>query len=324
MNSLKKMGACVSLLLAGVMFCVPAHSENVPRIVGGTVVSPAFKYTWLVGLTDTAGLPFCGGSLISSDLVLTAAHCITDDATGQVSKPETIEVLVGAHDLENSSENPGIRERIKVSAILRHENYDTTTTDNDIALLRLSKSVNASLTPIRLIDNPSLTDAGAVSKAIGWGNASSTETEIFPNLLQEVDIPVVSRATCASAMSGITDNMFCAGYPQGGKDSCNGDSGGPLVIFDTDHWEQAGIVSWGGSPCAKPNEYGVYTRVYNYLGWINTNTTYGLADVIGILRVLNGIPVSDLWRLSGYDVLKDGTIRLSDVILLLQKLAGIR
>jgi secreted trypsin-like serine protease len=324
MKSLKKNGACFSLLLAVVMFCVPAHSENVPRIVNGTEVSSAFEYTWMVGLTDSSGQTFCGGTLISSDLVLTAAHCITDDATGQVSKPEVIEVLVGAHDLANSSENPGIRERIKVSAILRHQNYDTDTTDNDIALRRLSKSVNASLTSIRLIDNQSMANAGAISKVIGWGNTSSTDQEIFPNLLQEVDMPIVSQTTCASAMTGITDNMFCAGYSQGGKDSCQGDSGGPLVIFDTDHWELAGIVSWGGSPCAQPNKYGVYTRVYNYLAWINANTTYGLADVIGILRVSNGIPVSDLWKLSAYDVLKDGKICLSDAILLLQKIAGIR
>ncbi|MEZ4525646.1 MAG: serine protease [Desulfobacterales bacterium] len=211
----------MALLL--VIFCAPAYSENVPRIVGGTEVSPAFKYTWMVSIAETAEPNdfdghFCGGSLISSDLVLTAGHCVTD-YDGQVSSPADIEVLVGAHDLENPSENPGIRERIKVSAILKHENYDSATMDNDIALLRLSKSVNPSLTPIRLIDNPGLADTDEISKVIGWGDTSSTYFSFYPNLLQEVDVPVVSQATCASAMSSIyniTDNMLCAGYSQGG------------------------------------------------------------------------------------------------------------
>ncbi|MGE0086996.1 MAG: serine protease [Desulfococcaceae bacterium] len=331
MKLIKKIIWCFSLLLTLIMFCVPAHAESLPRIVGGTEVSPAFKYTWMVGLIN-AGVSsdfdghFCGGSLISSDLVLTAAHCIVDDA-GQVMNHTDIEVLVGAHDLNNPSENQGIRERIRVSAILKHENYDSATTDNDIALLRLSKSVNTSLAPVRLIDNQSLAVTGSLAKAIGWGNTSSTDEEKFLPLLQEVDVPVVSQATCASAMSSInniTDNMLCAGYSQGGKDSCKGDSGGPLVIFDTDHWEQAGIVSWGAALCAQPDEYGVYTKVYNYLDWINANTVSGLADVIGILKVLSGIPVSDPWKLSGYDVLKDGKTGSEDAIFFLQKIADMR
>lgn len=85
-----------------------------------------------------------------------------------------------------------------------------------------------------------------------------------PSQLQKVTVPVVDRATCKEAYSTptpleITDNMFCAGLPQGGQDACQGDSGGPIVQGDV----LIGVVSWG-TGCARPNKYGVYTRLANY------------------------------------------------------------
>lgn len=58
--------------------------------------------------------------------------------------------------------------------------------------------------------------------------------------------------------------MICAGYLNGGKDSCEGDSGGPLNC----HGTLCGIVSWGSNTCAAKYKAGVYTRVSNYVYWI--------------------------------------------------------
>ena len=92
-------------------------------------------------------------------------------------------------------------------------------------------------------------------------------------MLQEVSVPIVSDQLCREAYPGeITQNMFCAGFKQGGKDSCQGDSGGPLIISDGNGgWIQAGVVSWGNG-CASPDFYGVYARVANYIDWLDQTT----------------------------------------------------
>lgn len=91
----------------------------------------------------------------------------------------------------------------------------------------------------------------------------------MPSNLRKVDVPVISRTTCRSeyGTSAITTNMFCAGLAAGGVDSCQGDSGGPIV--DASDVLQ-GVVSWG-SGCARPDFAGVYTRLGNYVSWINSN-----------------------------------------------------
>ena len=83
--------------------------------------------------------------------------------------------------------------------------------------------------------------------------------------LKYVHLPVVDQETCGG--QSLTDNMFCAGLPEGGKDSCSGDGGSPYALKDNGRFWAAGIVSWG-SGCGRQGSYGVYTRVANYLDWI--------------------------------------------------------
>ena len=106
---------------------------------------------------------------------------------------------------------------------------------------------------------------------MGWG--LTAENGLTSTHLREVTVPVVTNAVCSAgyASDGITiaDTMLCAGSAQGGKDSCQGDSGGPIAIKDTNGtWKQIGVVSFGIG-CARPNKYGVYTRVSEFIDWIN-------------------------------------------------------
>lgn len=122
----------------------------------------------------------------------------------------------------------------------------------------------------------------------GWGisslNVSSTSSSTFPSdpgrtsdVLQYVKLPVVSQEACRSSYASrsarynITHNMFCAGFFQGGADTCLGDSGGAFVMEDsaTRRWAVFGLVSWGGpGDCGSQGVYGVYTRVAPYVEWI--------------------------------------------------------
>uniref|UniRef100_A0A673VB47 Kallikrein related peptidase 13 n=1 Tax=Suricata suricatta TaxID=37032 RepID=A0A673VB47_SURSU len=87
----------------------------------------------------------------------------------------------------------------------------------------------------------------------------------YPPTLQCANIQLRSDEECHQVYPGkITPNMLCAGTKEGGKDSCEGDSGGPLICNGTLH----GIISWGDFPCGQPNRPGVYTRVSQYVVWI--------------------------------------------------------
>ena len=102
----------------------------------------------------------------------------------------------------------------------------------------------------------------------GWGTLSSGGST--PDYLQQVQVPVVSRARCDKAYPGkIHDSMICAGLDQGGIDSCQGDSGGPMVCETGGRFYLQGVTSWGYG-CASPGKFGVYAKVKYLLSWINS------------------------------------------------------
>jgi len=240
-----------------------------PDIVGGEEASPG-AWPWQValvagGATDLLNAQSCGGSLIDEEWVLTASHCV------EGSLPDAIDVVAGVHDLANPE--AGYQQR-SVTQIIMHPGYDPGTVDNDMALLKLSTPVQlgqttggitVSLISLVAADVGSLD--GITATVTGWGNRSDSGSD-FPERLHQVSVPIISNEQCQNLL-GITDNMMCAGYTAGGKDSCQGDSGGPLVIFDVanQRWQQAGVVSWGIG-CAQPDSPGVYARVSRYIDWI--------------------------------------------------------
>jgi len=106
--------------------------------------------------------------------------------------------------------------------------------------------------------------------------------EHYSDVLRQVVVPIVDCQQFASMRDHVTDNMICAGYQSGGKDSCQGDSGGPLVSKQRYSWILHGIVSWGKG-CALAGRPGAYTKVFNYLSWIQENSqhiTYLLHSIL--------------------------------------------
>ena len=166
----------------------------------------------------------------------------------------------------------GQEQVFNISTIIVHPRYNTITYDNDVALVNIETNANLTnfVNTICLPDDVSM--PGIRCTIAGWG--ATMEHGRASNNLIKAEVPIIDGRTCARADiygSKITGNMICAGYANGGIDTCQGDSGGPLHCRDKDNpssWEIQGIASWGRG-CGRQLRFGVYTKVHNFVQWIN-------------------------------------------------------
>ncbi|XP_008307430.1 mannan-binding lectin serine protease 1 isoform X1 [Cynoglossus semilaevis] len=275
------------------------------RIVGGRTAEPGlFPWQVLLSVEDQSRVPedhwFGSGALLSEFWVLTAAHVLRSqrrDASVVPVAPEHVKVFLGLHDANNKHK----ADSRSVDKVVLHPHFQPNNYNNDIALIRLTEAVefNSYIRPVCLPspnDEPNSSSLlpNSLGVVAGWGisNPNSTFSSSSPptsvttanfdpgltsDILQYVKLPVVSQGECRASYSSrsvsynITDNMFCAGFFEGGRDTCLGDSGGAFVTEDqlTRRWVVSGLVSWGGpEECGSRRVYGVYTRVASYVEWI--------------------------------------------------------
>lgn len=238
------------------------------RVVGGEDAD-ANEWCWQVALINSLNQYLCGGALIGTQWVLTAAHCVTNI----VRSGDAIYVRVGDHDLTRKYGSPGAQ-TLRVATTYIHHNHNSQTLDNDIALLKLHgqaelrEGVCLVCLPARGVSHT----AGKRCTVTGYGYMG--EAGPIPLRVREAEIPIVSDAECIRKVNAVTEKIFilpassfCAGGEQG-NDACQGDGGGPLVCQDDGFYELAGLVSWGFG-CGRVDVPGVYVKVSAFIGWIN-------------------------------------------------------
>uniref|UniRef100_A0A8C8R6P3 Transmembrane serine protease 15 n=1 Tax=Pelusios castaneus TaxID=367368 RepID=A0A8C8R6P3_9SAUR len=242
-------------------FLIPACGKRLitqqinGKIVGGSDAKEG-AWPWVVSLFFN-GMPTCGASLISDEWVVSAAHCVY----GRNLIPSHWKAVLGLYNSWNLTYPQTVIQEIDQIVINPH--YNKRTKDSDIAMMHLQFKVNYSdyIQPICLPEANQQFLPGINYSIAGWGSPST--------ILQEAEVPHITNEKCQQQLPeyNITENMICAGYEEGGIDSCKGDSGGPLMYQDNNRWLLAGVISFGYQ-CGLPQRPGVNVRVTQYLDWI--------------------------------------------------------
>ncbi|XP_054152733.1 serine protease 52-like [Oppia nitens] len=228
------------------------------RIIGGSPVKNIADFPYQVSIRESDNRLYCGGSIIGSQWILTAAHCLRN------RNIHDNKVVVGTVSLVSD----GIR--YGISRVYLHEHYDHRTHDNDIAVIRLDRPVwfSSQIKMVRLADRP-VSDR-TPAWLTGWGRTSAKQ---LPLVLHKLDVQALVAKSCKPLHTpdnskDINSHNICA-YSPNGHGACSGDSGGPLVAkFNR---KQIGIVSWGLLNCGTivPD---VFTSVAAYRSWIKGKT----------------------------------------------------
>jgi len=256
----------LAIVISGITAAQAAAPSAQPQVVGGSDVSISDVPWQVLFIIDDAIV--CGGSLVSPNQIVSAAHCFVDRPLGDVR------AWAGITDMSERSN----ASELDIESITNHPDFSVDTYANDIALVTLTTPVPARLgaTTIGLPSgqDPATWPAmGSTATVSGWG-------EIDPAVLaasdplQAATVEVLaspSDETCGSyGALYLPAEQVCAGAPAGGIDACEGDSGGPLTAYVNGEPLLAGVASTGFG-CAQPGYPGLYVRTTSYLDWLAAN-----------------------------------------------------
>ncbi|WP_158174912.1 trypsin-like serine protease [Grimontia hollisae] len=283
-----KYAMAAVILFAGWASSASAGNEISPRIVGGqdAVLSDA---PWQAAITirRSGGTAFCGGVVIGTRWVLTAAHCLdlaSDNAVYSLAPASAVSVYTGTAMINGADFGDFSS---GVATTFAHRDYNKSNFSNDIALIQLSSDIhaNASTVPLANTTDQAVLDSNAGNniqdlQLSGWGFINTFGT-INTDVLQKATLTAVRDDVCAtnwatetnldiSTVDGYENHHLCA--EQSFTTVCNGDSGGPLVWNDNGVSKLVGIVSFGvrteNESCPISQVPDVFTQVSHYANWI--------------------------------------------------------
>lgn len=242
--------------------------HGVAKILGGST-AVGTTLGMVARITYDAGSDsfLCSGTVVASNVVLTAGHCAEDETTGAVDTPGDYQVLTGSQSLSSPGKITG------VTQVIPYPGFDRSALLGDAALLVLATPTTAS--PVALASDPtnlSLYTAGTATVITGWGIDDSNSD--LPYSLQYGFSVVQNAAYCAqnAADLGATFDplqQLCAvDAPTDADGTCNGDSGGPILATVGQTLVEVGLTSSGASTCSTGLP-GFFTRTDTIDSWIN-------------------------------------------------------
>ncbi|XP_016529116.1 acrosin [Poecilia formosa] len=245
-----------------------AGPPGASRIIGGRD-APEGAWPWQASI-QFLGTHFCGGTIISSKWIVSAAHCYHN----YIWHSSFLTVLVGITMLSK----PGPQsQRRGVKNVIIHENYDFNSSNNDVALLMLKSPlvftnyIQPCCVPMSMNHQVALNLSNCF--ITGWGSINYKGGAV--DMLQEAELELIETFRCNQRhwYNGlITENMLCAGMLSGGVDTCQGDSGSPLQCYSEkdDRYYLIGVTSFGES-CGHPHRPGVYSKTSAFGKWLAEN-----------------------------------------------------